>query len=465
MNDLFSNHEDSPVPALLRDHHNMVLLGIGQNAQRINNNQNQNRSLSNDELDPVLIVDNNNQYNQNNTNIEIVSLDSTVQAMELQQPNVPRQGGLPQRRERQEAKRQLQQNLWTAIEGLKRNDSSVVKDTAIIDVLKTAFDSGLNANSKMEPDGTLLLNLFASHAMVKCFEECLLHGADPTLKKSTELSPTGTLFRIGGGEEDDALSSALNPLNPSASVMRMVSLLLSHTKSNSLGYFAAIRKVITTACFSGVLHKILEKNPNWAKFAVVQAMKRGNATFAILAIDHYIFDRSKMDQVVRENFHQSATFPSSQLCAFFISKGANIEAADKMGETPFLIAVRSKSVNCMNLLIERGCNTKVLNRDLENALSIAINCESLECFKILLSKQRDNFPRDIIRRLVCSDRYEMLCYALINCGASLQSWLTVEILQDLLTEAISEEVKKLIHAKIESVMEKKSPQVKKEEVM
>jgi ankyrin repeat protein len=56
---------------------------------------------------------------------------------------------------------------------------------------------------------------------------------------------------------------------------------------------------------------------------------------------------------------------------YLVEKGIDVNAADKNGNTPLMLASALGEVDMINLLIENGANVNAKNKDGETALSIA----------------------------------------------------------------------------------------------
>lgn len=74
----------------------------------------------------------------------------------------------------------------------------------------------------------------------------------------------------------------------------------------------------------------------------------------------------------------------NQLC---LQEGANIEAEDKTGRTPLLLAAHSGASECVNLLLERGADARHRDNEGRNFVQLAIlNRKTLEILDRLTQK-------------------------------------------------------------------------------
>ena len=71
---------------------------------------------------------------------------------------------------------------------------------------------------------------------------------------------------------------------------------------------------------------------------------------------------------------------------FFFQNGANLEARDNDGFTPFLIAAQNGDTLIMNLLLKEGVNLYEKNNYNYNALAIAIESDNKPAVEFLLEK-------------------------------------------------------------------------------
>ena len=374
----------------------------------------------------------------------------------------------PQRRDRKEA---LQQDIVNAIENCYSSSVGfAICDDRVLPILKDALNAGVDPNLKILTHEEPILCTFAWLGMMKCFEECLIFGANPSLRSNAN---------------HDALSSSLSPYNSTANMVRMVRVLMSHPNAIQFNFDFTL---VTAARnnYIAPLRIILEKRPDLANLCVEIGVGCANETAAKLGFDN----GAKLDFTAPSNsalLHVAARLPSSEICKLLLDNGANLEARDKAQETPFLVAVHAGAVECMKFLIDRGCDVNVKNIMLHDALTIAADNnrpESLkvlkektelaksvfkifwistdriiarnyvECFKVLALSEE--IPDQIVIALVHQNRYEMLSYALLECSQSFK--VMADTFKELLNETENEDIKKLLQVKIDMMNE--IPQIK-----
>jgi ankyrin repeat protein len=72
-----------------------------------------------------------------------------------------------------------------------------------------------------------------------------------------------------------------------------------------------------------------------------------------------------------------------------IKAGADLEAEDKPGYTPLLLACANGTDDVLNFLIDQGCNPHHLNKEKANCLIEATRFNCIECIKVLLKRVPD----------------------------------------------------------------------------
>ena len=172
----------------------------------------------------------------------------------------------PVRRDREQT---LQEDLVSAITQLDYTLRGTPLDEQIYPLLKEALNGGVDPNITTEDDDPILCR-FACCGMLKCFEECLLQGADPTNKK-----PGGC----------DALGNAINASTSPEIVMRMVTLLLNHHHAQDLHASSALLECYLNG-LTAVAEKILQKRPEAARKALRYAICLGNKTLVNISFEN-----------------------------------------------------------------------------------------------------------------------------------------------------------------------------------
>lgn len=82
----------------------------------------------------------------------------------------------------------------------------------------------------------------------------------------------------------------------------------------------------------------------------------------------------------RQPLHYAADFGHTEVAEYLISKGADINAADKHGNTPLLYACYEGHLSCVKLLLEKGAD-----KDLKGPGGIsAFKAAQSEAIKALL---------------------------------------------------------------------------------
>jgi len=72
-----------------------------------------------------------------------------------------------------------------------------------------------------------------------------------------------------------------------------------------------------------------------------------------------------------------------------LEAGTPVDAADMIGYTPLMLAARKGQANMVRLLLLHGADWKAKNRPRNNALDFAVRSESVECIQLLLELEGD----------------------------------------------------------------------------
>ena len=383
----------------------------------------------------------------------------------------------PQRR--RDRKDSIQEDLIKAINEVTLLTPASVSDAKVLPLLQEAFREGVDKNLTVTfHHGWPLLCIFGFAGMLRCFEECLLVGSDPTIRTKTD---------------NNVLDCAIDgSRNSPAMVSRMVMLLLNHPKVDSLDATTSV-KLAATKNLKEVTERILEKWPRLANTLLMYCVMMGSTQFVELALKKGATVNIWAGVRGCSCLHLAAQSGSVEICKVLLDHGANIEITNGSGDTPFFVALRLGHVDCVKLLIDRGCDVNAKNNNSNSGLDArwlavfqnqpeilkilkarndwdrgvkisevvcAINSNSLECFKILLYGEDFHHCLFLIPQLVEKNRYEMLSFLLLECGH--MKWLTVEYLQDHIKQTTNEDIIKLLKTKIELMTTKVKVEVKEE---
>jgi len=353
-----------------------------------------------------------------------------------------------QRRSRKET---LEEDLTKFI------DEENINDEEVFPTLKEALNEGVDVN--LIVGDRSLICYFAFYGMIRCFEECFLVGADPTIV--TSKFPR------------DALGSAVNWFASPATSLRMVMFLLNHVKVTHSHH----KEALDLACDFGrfeIVRLFLRRNNSFGDNVLWWGVRRGSIKLVEIGLE-FSPDVNELLEDGRYFIHRAAELEDSSILQKLLDAGADVEAKNKTtNETPFEAAVRWNSVNCVRLLIDRECKFSY-----KDALLLAIRCRSHDVLKELLRiedlcgvakknaidmlfvavAQDDliafrivypfvRFRTSIIRRLVRFEKYDMLSAALFEFG---DSDLSTDDLIQLLDEAPNDDFKALLQKKIDAM--------------
>jgi len=351
---------------------------------------------------------------------------------------------IPQRRSRKET---LEEDLTKLIDERNTNDEEVFP------ILKEALNEGVDVNLVVA--NRSLICYFALWGMIKCFEECFLLCADPTIVTSEFPS--------------DALDSAVRGVASAATSLRMVMSLSNHVKFNEFDQNEAIARACDHCRFE-VVSFLLRRNNAFADNVLWWGVHHGSRRLVEIALDF----RADVNQIFRDDrylIHRAAEFQDSSILEKLLDAGADIETKNMVNETPFEVAVRCNSVSCVKLLIDKKCEFCT-----DDALLLAVRCGSHDVLKELLGNEdiddlatneltllltavaqddltafriiypMQTFCPTVIHRLVRLGKYDMLSAALFEFE---HPGLFVRHLTQSIPEAPNDDFKALLEKKID----------------
>ena len=86
----------------------------------------------------------------------------------------------------------------------------------------------------------------------------------------------------------------------------------------------------------------------------------------------------------------AATFNNCRIVELLLDSGADLEAIDINGMTPYLVSVTHGSLDAVRLLLERGVNITAADAAMNSALHLAIQYRKPEMVKMLLQMDKDH---------------------------------------------------------------------------
>ncbi|HEY0562586.1 MAG TPA: ankyrin repeat domain-containing protein [Methylophilus sp.] len=131
--------------------------------------------------------------------------------------------------------------------------------------------------------------------------------------------------------------------------------------------------------------------------AILLAMKKGYTVVAHILLnagaDVNAIDRMGMSPLLLACGKTSQGY--KELAELLINKGANINIQDKLGYTPLLLSLSGGDVGIAMLLIERGADITAKTRDGENALSLAEKADYPHIVRLLRKSMYQQFIREL----------------------------------------------------------------------
>ncbi|XP_065845176.1 ankyrin repeat domain-containing protein 17-like isoform X3 [Oscarella lobularis] len=153
------------------------------------------------------------------------------------------------------------------------------------------------------------------------------------------------------------------------------------------------------------------------------AVKQGNKSVVISFVQRYPKEwKTARDEWDSSTLHWAR---DAEMAEYLILAGADIEALDKLGRTPFLNAALYGAEGPMNVLIEKGCNIHAKDEYGDGALGLASENGHLKIGKRLVELRLDVNESDqegvtSLHRACKDNRVEMAEY-LISAGADIEA--------------------------------------------
>ena len=343
-------------------------------------------------------------------------------------------------------------------------DTAASQDDSTLPILKEALKAGVSPD--MQVSVMPILHLFASEGMLKCVEELLRYGADPSIP-------------IRDGSNSDALMVAVKPTVPTSIAVKIVSRLLKNPKVNQLQSVAASLVAAIAAGATEIAETLFAEGPSHLPSIMFDgAMRSRHETMAIIAVKYLKPSPSKITDLAENHMHAAASFQSSDILKLFLDNEGEMFLYEKKleceAETVFLTAVKAGSLNNVKLLLDEAIEYDDKDRAGKGAIQIAIeynrheilkllladgNFESdltadiytialknyVECFKAFTAKRE--IPSRFIRLLVSLNRVEMLNF-MFSSEVKKITDLKLEFLETLVKETKDKDIKQALQTKI-----------------
>ncbi|TYA74354.1 ankyrin repeat domain-containing protein [Seonamhaeicola marinus] len=272
--------------------------------------------------------------------------------------------------------------FWAAYKGNDQLMSYLLKNGAKTDII--------------DDHGFTILN-FAANASVKntkVYDLCLAHGAD--LKKDLGYFDANALLMAIVKDDDLSITKYF--------VSKGLDIASTDKYGNDAFNYAA--KSGNIELLNQLLNKGLAGNDNAFLFAAYGTRGKKNR----LKVYQYLESKGLNPNVINEvdgstPLHQVAWGKDEEVINYFISKGVDVNAKNKVGVTAFMNASQSNNLNILKLLFKHVKDINQTNKKGQTALMLAVKSNTPEMIKFLLdnggnAKQLDKKGHNISHYLL-----------------------------------------------------------------
>lgn len=285
-----------------------------------------------------------------------------------------------------------------------------INNNAKTDVIKYLIEQEGNSVKKKTHDGRIYLHWAASRGNVEIVKYLLQKGSDINFGDDRGTIPM--VFALGNGQTNKEVYEAFFKAgnNPKQKYQNGASLLLlaiandkelvlsdylvtkglSYSDTDELG-----RTAFDYAARSGnleLLKKLKTKGVKNTEHALLLAAQGGRSGSATLDVYKYLVEELKISAAATgENgetvLHHLVRKPKQEeQINYFLSKGVDINKADKSGNSAFMVAANSRNLALAESLVPMVKNINAVNNKGETALLLAVQNSSPEMVNLLLEK-------------------------------------------------------------------------------
>lgn len=288
-----------------------------------------------------------------------------------------------------------------------------INNDAPNEIIKFLIDQPGNSVTKLTHDNRIYLHWAAYKGNTELVQYLIVKGSDANFEDSHGTTPVD--FAASNGQTNPALYEAffkagIDPKKKYANGANLLLLSIPADKDlKAAEYFSTKglslkdtdnegNTAFTYAARSGnitLLKKLLEKgikpNDN-ALFTAAQGSRRETTTIETYK---YLVEEVKLKPTAQNKagqnvLHFLAGKPNqSEILKYFLSKGADVNKADKEGNTPLMIAAAAKETAALEILLPAAKNINNKNLKGESALTYAVKAGTPEAVTLLLNKDAD----------------------------------------------------------------------------
>lgn len=288
-----------------------------------------------------------------------------------------------------------------------------INNDAPNETIKFLLEQPGNTVTKATHDNRRYLHWAANKGNLEIVNFLIAKGADINYEDS--IGASALVFAASSGQKNTEVYEAffkagLDPKKKYKEGMTLLLMAIPYDKDLSLvEYFSSkglsIKDVdsygntaFNLATKTGdlkLLNKIIEKGVKYTDGALIFAAQGNRRETTSLEVYQYLIEQLKLKPTVVSNdgesvLHFLVTKPKqTEIINYLISKGADVNKADKNGNTVLMKAATAKDTEALELLINSVKNSTAVNTKGESALAMAVQFGTPKAVELLLKKGLD----------------------------------------------------------------------------